>query len=159
MVYIYDDLASNAGLLLSQEMWEEFIRPCHARLIEVARAAGKQVMFHSDGAMHALVDRLIELGVDVLNPIQPNVVDMEPERLKRDFGDRLCFHGGIDIVGVLPRGTPAEVQAEARRVIAALSPGGGYVMASSHHIQSDTPIANVHALYDLAVRAWPAGPA
>jgi uroporphyrinogen decarboxylase len=155
MVYFYDDLASNAGLLVSLEMWEEFIRPHHARLIEVARKFGKKVMYHSDGALHSLVGPLIDLGVDVLNPIQPNVVDMEPERLKRDFGDRLSFHGGIDIIGVLPHGTPAEVRATARSVIEALSVRGGYVLASSHHIQSDTPIENVRALYDLAVREWP----
>ena len=156
LVYFYDDVASNTGLLLSEEMWEDLIRPCHARLVEAARRFGKKVMYHSDGAMHGLLPRLIELGVDVLNPIQPNVVDMEPERLKRDFGDRLAFHGGIDIIGVLPRGTPEEVRAEARRVISALSPGGGYILASSHHIQADTPLANVLALYELAVREWPA---
>jgi uroporphyrinogen decarboxylase len=155
MVYFYDDVASNAGLLLSLEMWEEFIRPCHARLVETARRFGKKVMYHSDGALHAVIPSLVEMGVDVLNPIQPNVVDMEPERLKREFGDRLSFHGGIDIIGVLPRGPPAEVQREARRVIDALSVGGGYVLASSHHIQADTPVANVRALYDLSIRRWP----
>jgi uroporphyrinogen decarboxylase len=155
MVYIYDDLASNAGLLISLEMWEEFIRPHHVQIIEVAHKFGKKVMYHSDGAIHALVGPLIDIGGDVLNPIQPNGVVMAPERLKRDFGDRLSFPGGIDILGVLPCGTPDEVRAAARRAIEALSVGGGYVLASSHHIQSDTPIENVRALYDLGIRAWP----
>ena len=79
---------------------------------------------------------------------------MEPERLKRDFGDRLAFHGGIDIIGVLPRGTPEEVRAEARRVISALSPGGGYILASSHHIQADTPSP---ASTSSRCTSWPSG--
>jgi len=77
---------------------------------------------------------------------------MECERLKRDFGARLCFHGGIDIIKTLPRGTPDEVRAEVRDRVQILGAHGGYVMASSHHIQSDTPIENILALYDPALR-------
>ncbi len=152
MLYFYDDVATQKSLLVSKEMWGEFIRPCHARIIGMAREYGLPVMYHSDGAMRALLPDLIELGVNVLNPIQADAAGMEPEGLKADFGDRLSFHGGIDIIKTLPHGTVEEVQNEVRERIRVLGAGGGYALASSHHIQSDTPVENVLAMYDLALR-------
>ncbi|NJL94603.1 MAG: hypothetical protein HC915_13200 [Anaerolineae bacterium] len=156
MVYFYDDVATQNNLMISKDMWAEFIRPCHARLIEVARAHGVKVMYHSDGAMRALLPELIDLGVDVLNPVQADAAGMDPAGLKTDFGAQLAFHGGIDIIKTLPRGTVEDVRAEvvARRQV--LGAGGGYVMASSHHIQSDTPLENILAMYDLGLRAYEA---
>ena len=87
MVYFYDDVGSNQSLLISKKMWRTFIRPCHEKLIEVAKQRGKQVMYHTDGAVRPLIPDLIEMGVDVLNPIQPGTAGMEPAALKRDFGD------------------------------------------------------------------------
>ncbi len=102
MVYFYDDVAARTSLLVSEQMWDDLIRPFHARLIEAAKQHGKKVMYHSDGALRPLIRRLIDMGVDVLNPLQPSGVGMEPEGLKKDFGERLCFHGGVDIVELLP---------------------------------------------------------
>ena len=159
MVYFYDDVASGTSLLVSEQMWDDLIRPFHARLIEAAKKHGKKVMYHSDGALRPLIPRLIDMGIDVLNPLQPSAVGMEPEGLKKDFGERLCFHGGIDIVELLPRGTKEKVIGEAKRLMSALGRSGGYILASSHHIQADTPLANVLALYDLGIRAEPSSPA
>jgi uroporphyrinogen decarboxylase len=152
MLYFYDDIAANSSLLISREMWASYIKPCHQRLIDVAHRHGKQVMYHSDGAMRPLIGELIDMGVDLLNPIQPGVEGMETEGLKRDFGDCLCFHGGLDIVGILPKGSPDEVRAEARRLMADLGKSGGYILASSHHIQADTALANILALYEPSLR-------
>jgi len=152
MVYFYDDIAANTSLLISKAMWNACIRPCHQRLIDVARQSGKKVMYHSDGAMRPVIGDLIEMGVDVLNPIQPGVTGMAAPGLKADFGSRLSFHGGVDIVGVLPKGSPEDVRRAARQLVADLGAEGGYIMASSHHIQSDTPLANVLALYELGNR-------
>jgi len=152
MVYFYDDVASNNSLMLSREMWEEFIKPHHEALIAVARQFGKKVMYHSDGSLASILDDLIDMGVDVINPIQPNTSGMEPSMLKKQYGSRLSFHGGIDIVNLLPKGSAAEVRAEAQRLSTLLGEQGGYIMASSHHIQPDTPIENVLALYDLILR-------
>jgi uroporphyrinogen decarboxylase len=152
MVYFYDDLAANVSLLMSKRMWRNNIVPFHQKLIDVAHSCGKKVMYHTDGAVRPLIPDLIEMGVDVLNPIQPGVTGMEADGLKRDFGDRLSFHGGIDIVGLLPKGKPDEVRATARQMARLLGENGGYVMASSHHIQSDTPLANVLALYETDLR-------
>lgn len=152
MVYFYDDVATQKSLLISSDMWAEFIRPNHARIVDVAKQYGVPVMYHSDGAMRALIPELIDLGVDVLNPIQADAVGMEPDALKQDFGDKLCFHGGIDIIETLPRGTVEDVRQEIQDRIRILGRDGGYVLASSHHIQSDTPLENVLAMYDLALR-------
>ena len=152
MVYFYDDVGSNLSLLISKKMWRALIRPWHEKLIAVAKRHNKQVMYHTDGAVRPVIPDLIEMGVDVLNPIQPGTAGMEAATLKRDFGSRISFHGGVDIVGLLPTGSPADVRRAARRLATELGQDGGYVMAGSHHIQCDTPLENILALYDLANR-------
>jgi uroporphyrinogen decarboxylase len=152
MVYFYDDVATQQSLMISQDMWREYIRPRHIQIVEVAKAYGKPVMYHCDGAIYPLIPELIDMGVDLLNPIQADAKDMEPQRLKDEFGDQLSFHGGIDIIKTLPYGTAEDVRAEVQRRVQTLGKDGGYVLASSHHIQPDTPIENVSAMYDLPLR-------
>ena len=152
LVYFYDDVAAQTSLLISPDTWRAEIRPHHARLVELAHSRGVPVMYHCDGAIYPLIPELIELGVDVLNPIQPGASEMDPRRLKDEFGSRLTFHGGIDIVGVLPRGTPETVADEVRRYVDVLGEAGGYVLCSSHHIQAGTPIENVLAMYATDAR-------
>jgi uroporphyrinogen decarboxylase len=152
MVYFYDDVGAQNGLMISKNMWKKFIRPYHLKIIETARQFNKPVMYHCDGAIYPLVEELIELGIDVLDPIQPSAKDMHPDKLKQEFGDRLCFHGGIDIQETLPRGSPDDVAAEVAERVGRLGKGGGYILSSSHHIQSDTPIENVMAMYQTSLR-------
>jgi len=152
LVYFYDDVATQNSLMISPETWREEIRPHHARLVELAHSRSVPVMYHCDGAIARLIPELIELGIDVLNPIQPDAAGMDARVLKDQFGDRLAFHGGIDIIKTLPRGTPEEVAAEVRRCVEILGEGGGYVLCSSHHVQPDTPVDNVLAMYDVSLR-------
>jgi uroporphyrinogen decarboxylase len=152
MLYFYDDIGANQSLLISKKMWRTFIRPCHEKLIEVAKQHDKQVMYHTDGAVRPVIPDLVEMGVDVLNPLQPGSAGMEAVGLKRDFGARLSFHGGVDIVNLLPKGSPVEVREAARRLVRDLGKDGGYIMSASHHIQFDTPLENVLALYELSNR-------
>lgn len=152
MVYLYDDLASQNNLLLSVNMWRNTIRPRQARVIESARKWNIPVMYHTDGAAYKIIPELIEMGVNVLNPLQPGVKGMEFDRLKSEFGDKLCFHGGIDIVKTLPTGTEEDVRHEVRENIQTLGKEGGYIMASSHHIQAGTPLKNIFAMYELHLR-------
>ncbi|MCC7161799.1 MAG: hypothetical protein IT331_04855 [Anaerolineae bacterium] len=152
MVYYYDDVSTARSLMISPTMYRELVRPCHERIIRVAKKYNKPVMYHCDGAISYLIPDLIEMGVDLLNPIQPDSPGMECERLKRDFGDRIAFHGGIDIIKTLPRGTVEDVRAEVRDRVQILGANGGYVMCSSHHIQSDTPLENIFAMYDPELR-------
>ncbi len=152
MIYTYDDVATQNSLLISPKMWRKYVKPRHQKIIDLAHSYGQPVMYHCDGAVYPLIPELIEMGIDVLNPIQPDAKDMESSRLKAEFGDKLTFHGGLDIIQVLPRGTPEEVIAETRRQAAVLGKGGGFILCSSHHIQPDTPLENVLAMYDQELR-------
>jgi uroporphyrinogen decarboxylase len=105
-------------------------------------------MYHSCGAIYPLIGALAdELGIDVLNPLQPRAAGMDAARIKREFGDRLSFYGAVDIQHTLPRGTPQEVQAEVQERCRVLGRGGGYICASAHYIQADTPLENIVAMY------------
>lgn len=146
------DLGTQSGLLVSRETFDRFIGPPIRALAELAHREGVKFMFHSCGAVRGLIPELIELGVDILNPIQPAAVGMEPEALKRDFGSRLCFHGGIDIQYLLPLEIPDVVRRETRRRVETLGAGGGYILSPSHNLQQDIPTANILAMYDLSLR-------
>jgi len=152
VIYFYDDVGAQNGTLISKNMWRRLIKPYHERIISAARESGKLVMYHTDGAVHAMVPEFLDMGVDILDPIQPTAKDMAPETLKSEFGDRLSFHGGVDIVGTLPQGTPEEVRNEVRQRVNVMSENGGYILSSSHHIQSDTPLENVLAMYETKLR-------
>jgi uroporphyrinogen decarboxylase len=151
-VYFYDDVATQNSLLVSKKIWKRSIQPRHQRIIDLVKKHGKAVMLHCDGALTPLLPDLVEMGVDILNPIQLDALGMDPLTLKERFGSRLSFHGGIDIVRTLRTGSPSEVIAEARELISSLGQDGGYILCSSHHIQPDTPIENILALYDMALR-------
>jgi uroporphyrinogen decarboxylase len=111
------------------------------------------VFHHDDGAIRPFLPELVDMGIDILNPVQHTCPGMEMKGLKRDFGARLCFHGGIDNQKVLPFGTPEEVRQEVRRAIDALaSDGTGYILAPCHNLQAVSPVENIVAMYDEAFR-------
>jgi uroporphyrinogen decarboxylase len=150
MVYTYDDVGMQEGLLLSPRMWRQFILPRHQRLNAAIRSARYpvKIMYHSCGAVFPLIGAFAnEMGIDVLNPLQPRAAGMDMQRIKADFGDRVSFHGAIDIQHTLPHGTPAEVQAEVRERCRVLGRHGGYICTSAHYLQADTPLQNIVALY------------
>jgi uroporphyrinogen decarboxylase len=145
-----DDYASNVSTILSPAMFRQYFKPILARLVAIARnhRADLKVMFHSDGMIEPLLGDLIEIGVDVMHPIEP-VEAMDLGQVKRDYGDKLAFLGGIDISHAMP-GSQADVIAEVRRRIGQLGPGGGYILAPSNHIQADVPPENVVTLFRAA---------
>jgi len=150
IVYTYDDVGIQRGLLLSPRMWRQYILPRHQRLNAAIRAAKYpvKIMYHSCGAVFPLIGAFVdEMGIDVLNPLQPRAAGMDMQRIKADFGKRLAFHGAIDIQHTLPHGTPAEVQAEVRERCRVLGHRGGYICTSAHYIQADTPLQNIIAMY------------
>jgi uroporphyrinogen decarboxylase len=151
MVEYNDDMGTQQNLFLSADMWREHIKPRMAEFIRMCKQEyGVRIRYHSCGAIRPIINDLIEIGVDLLNPIQTLAAGMEPEGLQRDFGGRIVFNGGIDTQEVLPRCTPAEVAAETRRIIGILGKGGGLVLAPSHRFQSDVPVENIVAMYDEA---------
>jgi uroporphyrinogen decarboxylase len=150
MVYTYDDVGIQNGLLMSPRMWRKYILPRHQRLNAAIRAARYpvKIMYHSCGAVFPLIGPFAdEMGIDVLNPLQPRAAGMDMARIKAQFGDRLSFHGAIDIQQTLPHGTPDEVQTEVRERCELLGRGGGYICTSAHYLQADTPLENVVAMY------------
>jgi uroporphyrinogen decarboxylase len=131
------------------------IKPYHARLIDgVKQQTRAKIFFHSDGNVFPLIGDFIDIGVDVLNPVQVSAREMgDTARLKRMFGKNLSFCGAIDTQSVLPFGTTDDVRQEVRRRIQDLGPGGGYILASVHCLQPDVPPENVYAMLDEAMVA------
>lgn len=146
MVFISDDLGSQESLLISLPLYDRFLRDRHRAWCEIIRRHGRAAMFHTDGAVRPLIPRLIEIGVEVLNPIQHVCPGMEREALKRDFGEALVFYGGVENQRVLPFGSAAEVRAETLECRRTLGAGGGFICCSCHNIQAGTPVANVLAM-------------
>jgi uroporphyrinogen decarboxylase len=144
---LISDLGCQRGPLISLKMFREFIAPYIREMCDCIHSLGAKVLYHSCGSIRPFIPDLIELGVDVLDPIQP-VAGMMPESLKAEFGDRLCFHGGIDMQRLLPFGTPDEVRATVRHYCETLGDGGGYILAPAHLFQPDIPPENILAVYD-----------
>ncbi len=146
-----DDVASHRGLMLSPTTWRRLVKPHLQRVIAVGKAQGLWVAYHCCGALREIIPDLIEIGVDVLNPIQHGCPGMEADKLKEDFGRELAFMGGLDNLHTIPYGTPEEVYRSTRALIESMSrDGGGYILAASHTIPPETPEENIFALLAAA---------
>ena len=150
-----DDLGMDIGPMLSPKMWRQHIKPRMKRVLDAYKASKPDLIlaYHTCGSALPFIDELIEIGVDVLNPIQVTARGMDPTYLKSNYGDQLAFLGAIDQRHVLPQGSVGDVEVEVRRRIWELGQGGGFVAAPTHDIQADTPIENVLALFS-AVKTW-----
>jgi uroporphyrinogen decarboxylase len=149
-VMLGSDWGSQHGMLMSPAMWREMIAPGEQREYALVHSAGKDVWLHSCGNIEAIMPDLIEIGVDVLNPVQPECMDIYG--LKDRYGDQITFWGGISTQQTLPYGTPAQVRAEVAKVVDYMSRGGGYITSPAQEIQRDVPLENVQALLDEAKR-------
>ena len=142
MIWLGDDIGQQSGLLMSPRHWRRFLKPRMAEII--ARIKGinpaLKVAYHTDGCVYDLIPELIEIGIDVLNPVQPAAMDCA--LLKRKWGRELCFWGSMDEQHTLPFGTPDDVRAEVRERMAVLGAGGGLILGPTHHVQLDTPLEN-----------------
>jgi len=148
IVFISDDMGTQESLLISLDAWDRHFRARLARWCNLIHRHGKKVLFHTDGAARPLVPRLIDCGIDILNPIQHICPGMDRAALKRDFGQRVIFHGGVDNQRVLPFGTAADVARETRECLNTLGAGGGYVCCSCHNVQAGTPVQNIVAMIE-----------
>ena len=146
MIQLADDWATQESLLISVEMFRKHFKPHYGRIIEMARGAGVFVEFHCCGAQSKLIPEFIDLGVDIVNPLQTSAAGMDPAFLKREYGRDIAFSGGIDVQTVLPMGNPESVRDEVFRMLEIMGAGGGYVLAPSHSIQTDVPVQNVVAM-------------
>lgn len=150
---VTDDLGSQTGPLISLELYREFYAPHHQRFIDLCHEFGIKVFHHDDGSCRPFLPLLVDMGIDILNPVQWTCPGMDMNELKAAFGDRVCFHGAVENQRILPFGTPAEVRAEVRHCIDALAADGtGYILAPCHNLQVNTPVENIIAMYDEAWR-------
>jgi uroporphyrinogen decarboxylase len=149
-----DDVGTQRGMLMSARMWRTWLKPRLARVIAAAREVRPDVLvfYHSDGNVEAIIPDLIEIGVDILNPVQPECMD--PAELKRRYGSRLSFWGLIGTQSTLPFGTPADVAAEVQLRVRTVGAGGGLLLAPTHVIEPDVPWENIVAFVE-AVRGHP----
>jgi uroporphyrinogen decarboxylase len=145
-----DDIGSQRGMILSPQHWRKYLRPRMAKIVAGVKAANPEVLvfYHTDGNVDPVVPDLIEIGVDILNPVQPECMDIAG--LKKAYGDRLSFWGGIGIQTTMPFGTPDDVRAAVKQLIHDAGTGGGLLVAPTHLIERDVPWCNVEAFVEAA---------
>ena len=139
-----DDWGTQTSLAISPDMWRQFIKPRQEEIWSVYREAGMPIMHHSCGNIGLIMDDLVEIGLEILNPIQP--LSMDIRHLAKTYGDKLVFFGGIDTQKLLPYGTPEEVTTAVKNSIKILGQGKGYIISPSQEIMTDVPLQNIHAL-------------
>jgi uroporphyrinogen decarboxylase len=149
IVRVADDLGTQNGLFFSPAMAKEFVLPRVKRFVNLAHSHGAKLLFHSCGAIRPVINDIIDIGVDILDPLQAAAEGMEPQGLKDDYGDRVCLHGGICTQHLLPKGKPEEVWAEALRRVEICGKNSGFILSPCHVLQTDVPTENILALSEV----------
>ncbi len=153
IIFLHDDLGTQQGSFISPKLYEKLIFPYYKELINFIKSKTKAKIFHhSCGAVREMVPLLLEVGIDALNSLQPRAYQMDSTYLKDTYGNRLCFHGGIDIQKIMPYGTTQEVIEEAKRRIAIYAPSGGYIFCCAQNIQDDVQPENIIILYEAGLK-------
>lgn len=150
IIWIGDDAGMQDRMLMAPELWREFLKPRYALIFEEFRKVNPDIKtaFHTDGYVEPIIPDFIEIGLDILNPVQPK--SMDPAKLKKLYGDRLTFWGTVDIQEVLPFGTPSSVKEEVKLRLKTVGKGGGLIISPAHNIQPDVSIDNILAFYNAA---------
>ena len=149
--FLGSDFGSQQGLMFDEDLWMDIYYENYKKIIALAQSYGLIVMFHSCGSISPLIPHFIELGVNILDPVQTTAGNMDPKNLKDKFGEDIVFHGAIDTQHVLPGKSPEEVKAHAHNIISILGKNGGYIFAPCNNIQSDTTMQNIEALYQAVL--------
>lgn len=150
MATVGDDVGTQRGMMMSPELWRRMIKPYLREMIRVFHDLGVRVMYHCCGSIIPILDDLVEIEVDILEPLQLNAAGMDPVYLKHRYGRRLSFHGGVDEQQLLPSATAGEVREEVGRLARILGKDGGYLLMAAHAFQPDIPCENVVAMYEAA---------
>jgi len=152
MVWFGDDIATQSNMMISPEMWIKYFKPVYKELFAYCKKLNPdiKIAYHSCGNLEDVIEDFIEIGLDVLNPIQP--LAMNPEMIKQKYGDRLVLFGGLDVQITLPTGTPEQVRDEVNYLKDVLGKDGGFILNPAHHIQADTSIDNIMAFYEEATK-------
>jgi len=148
-----DDWGDQRGVILGAERWRRLLKPRWAKIYAAVHSAGKIVMAHSCGSVAQIMPDIIEIGMDVLESVQPEAAGMNPYELKRKWGDKITFWGGLGSQSTIPFGTPAEIKAEVRRLRERMSRGGGYILSPAKPLQPGTPLPNAFAVIEAFAEA------
>jgi uroporphyrinogen decarboxylase len=146
-----DDIGDQNGVTIGPQRWRRFFKARWARLCAKAHAAGKKVFLHACGSVADVLPDLIEVGIDMLDPVQPEPRGMNPYALKAAYGDRITFHGGLGSQTTIPFGTPDSIRAEVRRLCREMGRGGGYILKPAKAVRDETPLENALAVLDAFV--------
>ena len=152
LTYVAEDMGGQTDLMISPAHIREFFLPGMKRIIDLAHGAGVHVFHHNDGNVRRIVPDMVAAGIDLLNPVQWRNTGLDRAELKREFGDRLVFHGAMDNQRTLPFGSREDVIREVRENLEILGKGGGYILAPCHNIQSITPVGNIVAMYEAGYK-------
>jgi len=148
-IWIFDDFGIQNGMLISPDTFRKNIKPVYRKLIaHIKNLANVKVVHHSCGSIFPIIGDLAEIGIDILNPLQPLAKDMNPEKIKNAYGSKISFHGGIDVQDLIVNGTPDKIIEEVKRIISILGKDGGYILAPGHNIQPDVKAENIVALFE-----------
>jgi len=155
VIWCGDDFGMQHGMIMDPDTWRLHFKPRIKLMFDAFRKVNPdiKIAWHSCGSIVPIIEDFIEIGLDILNPLQPKAKGMDPEFLKTEYGQDLIFFGGVDIQDLLPNATPARIKSEVRRLIDILGRDGGYIVAPAHNIQPDTPVENVLAFYE-AIRSY-----
>lgn len=145
-VGFFNDLGTQRGMLIDPELYRRFVKPWQRRLAEMVKSHGLKIFYHSCGAVEPLYEEFIDIGVDIVDPVQLRAMAISAEELKTRYGQRITFHGGLDTQGFLNAATPEEAAHETRRLIDVLGRAGGYILSGSHFYQLDIPVENMEAV-------------
>lgn len=156
IIWAGDDFGAQSGMLIDPDMWRRIFKPRIKEMFKEFRSVNPdiKIAWHSCGSIVPIIKDFAEVGLDILNPIQPLAKGMEPKFLKDSFGKDLSFFGGIDIQDLLPNGTTEEIKKEVKRRINILGENGGYIVAPAHNIQDDTPVENVLAFFEASMNPY-----
>ena len=146
-----EDIGSQDRLLLNPDLWRRWYKPLWKEVFDICKKNGAKVWLHSCGYCRPVIEDFIEIGVDILNPIPVYVKDSDPLDMKQTFGDRLCFDGGVNQIGVIVSGSPKQVREEVKLRIEQMAPGGGYIIGPSQVFSEDVPAENIYAFFDAAL--------
>ena len=143
-----DDFGTQTNTFLPVTTWRELLRDGFKRFIDIGHEFGCKVAHHSCGSIYSLIPDFIDCGLDIINPLQPEVTDMDYSKIKKEFGDLISFHGGISIQKTMPHGTREDILNEVKDRALKLAPGGGYIFCTAHNLQIDTPLENIEILFN-----------
>jgi uroporphyrinogen decarboxylase len=149
ILIITDDYGASRNLLIGPLQWREFIKPRLQKIVDFGHQHGLKLMLHSDGAIRKIIPELIEMGFDILNPIEPEANGMDPVGIKKDFGDQIVLHGAASSLNLASQ-KPENIRKEVEHLMSEVAPGGGFVLCPSNHIMPDMPVENILELYDAA---------